>query len=101
MRNAIIFIATLCLLGCGHSETPVLAAERLLNEARQLMRYAITDAARDTVMSLRRRFPRAISVRRKAILTLDSIELRAAITDGDSLRQEFFARKLLVDGAAQ
>ena len=52
-------------------------------------------AARDTILSLRKHYPLALEARRQAILLMDSIELMDA--QGDSLKVEFFRRKLEYD----
>lgn len=64
----------------------------MLNEARQLYSEGRYAAARDTILSLRKNYPTALEARRQAILLMDSIELQLA--EGDSLKQEFFRRKL-------
>jgi len=69
----------------------------MLAEARSLLTQGNASAARDTVLSLRKRFPRAIEARRQAILTLDSIELFAAQQQEDTLKIEFYKRKLEYD----
>ena len=47
----------------------------MLDEARVLLANKNYDAARDTILSLRRQHPTALAARRAAILTLDSVEL--------------------------
>ena len=85
---SLIFLSP--LPGRGRGE--VGQGEAMLREARQLYAEARYDAARDTILSLRRRFPMALDARRQAILLMDSIELQLA--EGDTLKQEFFRRKL-------
>ena len=101
MRHAIYsLLSVLCvgLWSCGPQ--PLTEEEQgaaMLNEARQLLQDGKATQARDTILSLRRRFPLAIEARRQAILTLDSVELQIALEQGDSLKTEFYRRKLLHD----
>lgn len=69
----------------------------MLEQARTLMKEGNNAAARDTILSLRKRFPRAIEARRQAILTLDSVELADATLLQDTLKLEFYRRKLQFD----
>ena len=46
-------------------------------------------------MTLRKNYPRAFEARRQAILLLDSVERQLA--GGDSLKSEFYERKLMYD----
>ncbi|MBQ9285280.1 MAG: hypothetical protein IJ209_03215 [Bacteroidaceae bacterium] len=66
----------LLLSSCKSAEeaTDIQAAMQL-DEARQLMEQKNYAAARDSILSLRRQHPTALTVRRAAILTLDSVEL--------------------------
>ncbi len=90
--------AVATLASCGpNQQDPEVMGQQMLNEARTLLSQGNTDAARDTIMSLRQRYPLAIQVRRQAILTLDSIELQAARNEGDSLKIEFYTRKIEFD----
>ncbi len=79
----------------------------MLDDARFALRYQHYSEARDTIFSLRKRFPTAIEARRQGILLLDSIELMAA---RDSLskaegpewerlqvKAQFYERKLQED----
>ena len=85
-----IVLSPLCKKDGGKSEAE--QGEALLNEARLLYSEGKYAAARDSIESLRKRFPTAIEARRQAILLMDSVELQLA--EGDSLKQEFFRRKL-------
>ena len=69
----------------------------MLNEARAAYAQGNYAAARDTIMSLRERYPRALEARRQAILLLDSVELMDAQQQQDTLKTEFFRRKLQHD----
>lgn len=57
---------------------------RQLQDARNALNLKQYDAARDTIMALRRNHPLALQARKQAILLLDSVELFAA---RDSLAQ--------------
>lgn len=79
----------------------------MLTEARNALQAKSYNAARDTIMSLRKRFPTAIEARKQAILLLDSVEMLAAedsLTQADSanwerldVKAKFFRRKLQED----
>lgn len=100
MRLYIYYIiGVLVSLGACQSQTenPEEKGQELLNQARNLLEQGNTNAARDTILSLRQRYPLAIEVRRQAILTMDSIELKAAITAGDTLKIDFYKRKTAFD----
>ncbi len=98
-KTAIALLAGLALVACtkSHQPTEEEQGEAMLNEARQLLQSGNTTAARDTIMSLRKRFPRAIEARKQAILTLDSVELADARAEGDTLKIDFFERKIGID----
>lgn len=51
------------------------AADAMLCQARELLAQKRYDEARDTILTLRQRHPTALEARRRAILTLDSVEL--------------------------
>ena len=93
------------LASCG--ETTSDKAAGMLGEARRLLGERQYTAAKDTILSMRKRYPEAIGARRQGILLLDSIEMTAAT---DSLRhatgeewerldvkRRFFERKLMED----
>lgn len=79
----------------------------MLSEARAALQAKDYNAARDTIMSLRKRFPTAIEARKQGILLLDSVELFAAedsLAQADSaewerldVKAKFFRRKLQED----
>ncbi len=85
------------IAACTATPTDEQQGSQMLQEARTLLRQGNTAAARDTILSLRRRFPRAVQARRQAILTLDSIELQDARNQADSLKIEFYERKIADD----
>ena len=73
-RAKILF--TLLFVACTSATPPDDdRASASLSQARALMVNGDYDAARDTILALRREYPTALSVRRAAILTLDSVEL--------------------------
>jgi len=85
------------IVACGKDNTPTDEEQGavMLVQARQAYQSGDYSASRDTILSLRKRFPLAIEARKQAILLLDSVELMDA--EGDSLKQEFFRRKLQHD----
>ena len=86
----------LALVSCGGNQPdPEQQGQQMLTEARICYAQGNYAAARDSIMSLRKNHPTALEARRQAILLLDSVELQLA--EGDSLKQEFFRRKLLHD----
>ncbi|MCD8301715.1 MAG: hypothetical protein LUC44_01700 [Prevotellaceae bacterium] len=99
MKNTIIclFALSLCVVACTHKPTDEEQGAKMLSLARELLQKGNTSAARDTIMSLRQRFPRAVDARRQAILTLDSVELLDAQREQDTLKIEFFERKIETD----
>lgn len=88
-----LLILPLCLtVACGKSLSDEEQGQQMLREARQAYSRKDYAAARDTILSMRQRFPKALAARREAILLLDSVELMDA--QDDSLKAEFFRRKL-------
>lgn len=80
-----ILAAALCMASCSSSQREIDEREgaRVLADARKEWKANHFDAARDSIMSLRKNHPLAIEARKQGILLLDSIELYAA---ADSLR---------------
>ena len=96
MKSFLFSIPLLMLiLACSHQPTEEELGRQMLAEARACYAKGDYSAARDTISSLRRRFPLALESRREAILLLDSVELQDA--KGDTLKEEFYRRKLLFD----
>ena len=86
----------LVLVSCsGRQPDPEQQGQQMLTEARTLYAQGNYAAARDSILSLRQHHPTALKARRQAILLLDSVELQLA--QGDSLKTEFYSRKLLHD----
>lgn len=108
----LLFAAALMALStaCG-SHSAEADGALMLQQARQALSARQYNAARDTIMSLRRRFPTAIQARRQAILLLDSVEMTAAADSlqyADStewerldIKMKFFERKLQEDQKRQ
>ncbi len=108
IKYALFAIGAVCLsAGCKTTEEVAedSAASAMLTEARELLSNKSYAAARDTILSIRRKHPTALEVRRAAILTLDSVELMATrdsmVRFEDSLntlKQRFQAMKPRVNG---
>lgn len=98
-QTALILTTLLTLAACREKPAPTDEEQgaALLLQARQLLAGGQPQAARDTILSLRTRFPRALEARKQAILTLDSAELALARQEGDSLKTEFYLRKIQFD----
>ena len=72
----VVLLLVFGLAACKTSEDVAEeSAAIMLDEARALLQAKHYDAARDTILSLRRLHPTALQTRRAAILTLDSVEL--------------------------
>ena len=92
----LILLLLLVLVSCGRQQPSEETLGMMkLDGARALYAQGNYAAARDAILSLRKNHPTALEARRQAILLLDSVELQLA--EGDSLKQEFFRRKLLHD----
>lgn len=92
MKKSVLFFIPVLFIACTSELNPEQQGQQMLAEARQLYSDGNYSAAHDTVLSLRKRFPTALNARHEAILLMDSIELQLA--EGDSLKTEFFRRKL-------
>ena len=99
MRRLSLFLLplSLALLCCNRQPTDDERGMQLLALARDCYARGHYAAARDTILNLRRRFPLAFEARRQAILLLDSVELQDAA--GDTLKEQFYRRKLDFDRA--
>lgn len=80
MRNILyITLSVAVICACNHQKTNVEEeASRMLDSARQLMYTQNYDAAKDTVLSMRKRFPGAFNARTEGIIVMDSISLLEA-----------------------
>lgn len=100
-------LLALTLLASCHSKDVNDQASEILSHARLALRHQNYNAARDSILSMRKKFPTAIEARKTGILLLDTIEIQAAI---DSLsratgaewerlnvKKQFFERKLQED----
>lgn len=106
MKHYLSIAALVLMCACG-GLSPEEEGARMVNEARTALQNKEYNAARDTIMSLRKRFPTAIEARKQAILLLDSVEMFAAqdsLTRADSadwerldVKVKFFQRKLQED----
>lgn len=98
-------LALLCLIASCQDDND--RAQDMLQDARRALAHHNYRAARDTILSMRKRYPSAIEARKQGILLLDTIELQGA---KDSLskatgkewerlyvKQQFFQRKLEED----
>jgi hypothetical protein len=102
---AIVFLAFL-FIACAE-ETVEPKAATMLEMSRMHLSERRYDAARDSILSLRRKYPTAIEERAQALLLLDSVEMLAAQdsmknAQGEewkrlSVKAEFFQRKIEVD----
>ncbi len=102
MKKTLFISLALCLalVACKQEKPDVEAeASAMLTEARALLEKGNVSAARDSIMALRTRYPLAKETRSQAVLTLDSVELAAAVLEGDSLKIEFCTRKIEEDKA--
>lgn len=103
-----LFLIILSAVSCTNSkESPETAAAAMLDKSLQLLQDGNYSAARDSILSMRRKHPYAIDSRTKGILLLDSIEMLAArdsmgSATGEewkrlSVKAQFFERKLKED----
>lgn len=95
MTKKPLWFVPLMLLSCVGPVSDEEQGQQMLREARMLYADGRYGAARDTILSLRQRFPKAFEARTEAILLMDSIELMDS--EGDTLKQEFYRRKLSFD----
>ena len=90
-----------------NQQSPEEAASTILARSREHLYAGRYDAARDSVLSMRKQYPTAIQSRAEGILLLDSIEMMEAkdslsCVTGDewkrlSTKVKFFERKLIED----
>ena len=73
-----LLLTVLVFFGCKSSaDDAEAAAQLMLAQAREQLAGKDYDAARTTILDLRKQHPTALNTRRAAILTLDSVELLA------------------------
>jgi hypothetical protein len=102
-----VAFAALFLSACASKPDPEMEGQRMLDEARRELSQKNFAAARDTIMMLRLRCPKALYARRQALVLLDSIELQGAAdslsrANGEEwerldVKHKFFQRKLQED----
>lgn len=80
MRNILyIALSAAVICACGNKEQNIEEeARQMLDTARQQMYAQNYNAAKDTVLSMRKRFPGAFEARTEGIIVMDSIELLEA-----------------------
>ncbi len=92
MKKCLIIPIIGLVWACAKEPSPEEMGQQMLNQARSAYARGEYAAARDTILSLRKRFPTAIEARRQAIFLMDSVEYQLA--EGDSIKAEFYRRKL-------
>lgn len=96
--HSILSAAVIC--ACNGPSTDVEAeAHDMLNTARQLMQTQQYHAAKDTILSMRVRYPKAFEARTEGIIVMDSIELleaqdSLAILDSTLIREQKLLEEL-------
>lgn len=80
MRNILYIVLTMAIVcACNRKESDIEEeAARMLGMARKLMNAQDYSTAKDTVLSMRKRFPMAFNARTEGIIVMDSIELLEA-----------------------
>lgn len=106
LYTVLVFLATTALCSCT-SESPEVKASLMLEKSRSHLNAGSYEAARDTILSMRKQYPTALESRAQGMLLLDSVELLAArdsmaYADGEewkrlSVKVQFFERKLQKD----
>ena len=79
MRHITLSIITLLALAACSGKPQDNAARDMMLNARQLLAQRKFQAAEDTILAMRQRYPNAIDVRREALLLLDSIRMEGAL----------------------
>lgn len=107
MKPSLPLLALICASCATAPTTPEAGASAMLEKSRQHLQDDRYDAARDSILSMRRQYPTALQSRAQGILLLDSIEMLAAkdsmgsATDEEwkrlSVKAQFFERKLQED----
>lgn len=107
MKHILPLIAIICASCASSPITPETEASAMLKKSRLHLQDGRYDAARDSILSMREKYPTALKSRAQAILLLDSIEMLAArdsmgSATGEewkrlSIKAQFFERKLQED----
>lgn len=106
LHTYILALFSLMCISCA-TESPEKEASAMLEKSRQHLLDERYDAARDSILSMRKKYPNALACRRQGILLLDSIEMIAARDSmgnatGEewkrlNIKTQFFERKLQED----
>lgn len=109
MKHSIFLLFVLAICSCSPKNKAEAVGEQMLNDARARLNEKNYDAARDSILSLRKNYPTALKSRAAAILLLDSIEMIAAKDSAQyaedeelerlQIKAQFFQRKLIEDQA--
>lgn len=107
MKPSLPLLALICASCATAPTTPEAGASAMLEKSRLHLQDGRYDAARDSILSMRRQYPTALQSRAQGILLLDSIEMLAAkdsmgSATGEewkrlSVKAQFFERKLQED----
>ena len=107
MKHILPVIAIICASCASSPTTPETAASAMLKKSRLHLQDGRYDAARDSILSMREKYPTALESRAQGILLLDSIEMLAARDSMESatgeewkrlsIKAQFFERKLQED----
>ena len=107
MKHILPLIAIVCASCASSPTTPEDAASAMLKKSRLHLQDGRYDAARDSILSMREKYPTALESRAQGILLLDSIEMLAARDSMESatgeewkrlsIKAQFFERKLQED----
>lgn len=107
MKHILPLIAIICASCASSPINPETEASAMLKKSRLHLQDGRYDAARDSILSMREKYPTALKSRAQGILLLDSIEMLAArdsmgSATGEewkrlSIKAQFFERKLQED----
>lgn len=78
IKDFVLCSMVVIFAACGGQIDIDRAAQRMLDDARFALRRGYYAEARDSIFSMRQKYPTAIESRKQGILLLDSIELKAA-----------------------
>ncbi len=97
MSFAAILMAMLCA-ACSSKPDPEQLAGEMIAKARTDLQNKQYDAARDSIKSMRVKYPTAIAARRDGILLLDSVELFQTREELEPLGPELDAERVVLKG---